>query len=69
LNPRPHKAQLEDPKNKKNSRMSFRRTTVKANKKQEKRQSQAKWQERAKKSSEEQEKLKINTKAQNQHSP
>jgi hypothetical protein len=50
--------------------MSYRRRkTAKANKKQEKRQSQVKWQERAKKSSEDQEKLKINTKAQNQHSP
>jgi hypothetical protein len=42
---------------------------------QEKRQSQARWQESAKKSSEEQEKLKprqklkISTKYQNQHSP
>jgi hypothetical protein len=33
------------------------------------RQSQAKWQRRAKKSSDEQEKLKIKTNAQNQHSP
>jgi hypothetical protein len=48
---------------------SKRRKTTKANKRQEKRQSQAKWQIRAKKHSEEQEKLKINTKAQNQHSP
>jgi hypothetical protein len=38
--------------------MSFRRRkTTKANKGHEKRQSQAKWQKRAKKSSEEQEKL------------
>jgi hypothetical protein len=36
---------------------------------QEKRQSQAKWQKRAKKSLEEHEKLKLSTKAQNQHSP
>jgi hypothetical protein len=43
--------------------------TTKANNRQEKRQGQAKWQERAKKSSEEQEALKNCTKAQNQHSP
>jgi hypothetical protein len=61
---------------------SIRGKTAKANNRQEKRQSQAKWQERVKKSSEEQETLKINTeaqkskksvkictKAQNQHSP
>jgi hypothetical protein len=71
-----HEAQLEDPKSKKSSRRSSRRRkTTKANKRQEKRQSQAKWQERVRKSSEEQEKLKsgqklkISTKAQNQHSP
>jgi hypothetical protein len=45
------------------------RKTAKANKMQEKWQRQAKWQRRAKKSSEEQEKLKINTESQNQHSP
>jgi hypothetical protein len=39
--------------------------TARANKRCEKQQSQAKWQERAKKSSEEQEKLKVNIKAQN----
>jgi hypothetical protein len=54
---------------------STRRKTAKANKRQEKRQGQVKWQRRAKKSSEEQEKLKpgqklkISTKAQNQHPP
>jgi hypothetical protein len=48
--------------------MSFRRwKTTKDNKKHEKRQSQVKWQERARKSSEEQERLKLNTKAHNQH--
>jgi hypothetical protein len=61
LKPRPHEAQLEDPKS---SGRSFRRKTAKANKRHEKRQSQAKWQRRAKKSLEEQEKLKINTEAQ-----
>jgi hypothetical protein len=50
-------------------RSSRRRKTAKPNKRQEKRQSQAKWQRGAKKSSKEQEKLKINTEAQNQHSP
>jgi hypothetical protein len=44
---------------------SRRRKTVRANKMREKRQRQAKWQRRAKKSSEEQEKLKVCTKAQN----
>jgi hypothetical protein len=54
---------------------STRRKPAKANKRQEKRQDQVKWQRRAKKSSEEQEKLKpgqklkISIKAQNQHSP
>jgi hypothetical protein len=61
LKPRPHEAQLEDPKS---SRRSFRRKTAKANKRHEQRQSQAKWQRRAKKSLEEQEKFKINTEAQ-----
>jgi hypothetical protein len=42
---------------------SRRRKITKANKRQEKRQSQAKWQGRARKNSEEQEKLKLNTKA------
>jgi hypothetical protein len=45
--------------------MSSRRgKTVKANKKQEKRQNQAKWHRGARKSSEEQETLKINTETQ-----
>jgi hypothetical protein len=50
---------------------SRRRKTAKANSRHEKRQSQAKWQERARNSSEKQEKLKprqklkISTKAQN----
>jgi hypothetical protein len=48
---------------------SRRRKITKASKRCEKQQSQAKWQRRAKKSSEEQEKFKISTKAQNQHSP
>jgi hypothetical protein len=62
LNPRSHEAQLEDPKAKKGSRRSSRiGKTAKANNRQEKRQSQVKWQRRARKSSEEQEKPKINT--------
>jgi hypothetical protein len=40
---------------------------TKASKLHKKRQSQAKWQRRAKKSSEEQEKLKLKVNAQNQH--
>jgi hypothetical protein len=48
---------------------SRRRRTAKINKRYEKRQSQVKWQRRAKKSSEEQERLKTKAKAQNQHSP
>jgi hypothetical protein len=50
-------------------RSSRRRKITKANKWHIKQQSQAKWQRRAKKSSEEQEKLKISTKTQNQHPP
>jgi hypothetical protein len=42
---------------------SRRRKTTKANKRQEKRQSQVKWQGRAQKGSKEQENLKINTEA------
>jgi hypothetical protein len=50
--------------------MSSRRgKTAKANNRQEKRQSQAKWQARARKSLDDQEKLKNCAKAQNQHSP
>jgi hypothetical protein len=45
------------------------RKTAKSNNRQEKWQSQAKWQERARKSSEEQEKLKLKANAQNQYSP
>jgi hypothetical protein len=44
---------------------SRRRKTAKANKRHEKRQSQVKWQRRAKKGSKEQEKLKIKAKTQN----
>jgi hypothetical protein len=46
---------------------SRRRKIAKTNKRQEKRQSEAKWQRRAKKGSEEQEKLKLKANAQNQH--
>jgi hypothetical protein len=70
--------QIQDPmkhskktqKAKKSSRWSSRRRkTAKASKRHEKRQNQAKWQRRARKSSEEQEKLKIKAKAQDQHPP
>jgi ATPase subunit of ABC transporter with duplicated ATPase domains len=58
----PMKHSYKTQKAKKSSRRSSRRRkTAKVNNKQEKRQSQAKWQTRARKSSKEQEKLKINT--------
>jgi hypothetical protein len=58
----PMKHSYKTQKAKKRSRRSSRRRkTTKASKRHEKRQSQAKWQGRAKKTSEEQEKLKIDT--------